>query len=101
MIKTGGYNVSSQEVERVLQGHPDVQRAAVVGMPDDYWSEAVTAFVVLQDGATTTADELREFCRTDLAGFKVPKVVHLMTELPTDPQGKLLKRELRRTHGKA
>ncbi|AZG48040.1 class I adenylate-forming enzyme family protein [Gordonia insulae] len=100
MIKTGGFNVSSQEVERILQSHPDVQRAAVVGLPDDYWSEAVTAFVVLQDGATPTADELREFCRADLASYKIPKTVHLLAELPTDPQGKLLKRELRRVYGK-
>lgn len=100
MIKTGGFNVSSQEVERTLQSHPDVQRAAVVGLPDDYWSEAVTAFVVLQEGATLSADDLREFCRGDLASYKIPKAVHLVTELPTDPQGKLLKRELRRLHGK-
>ncbi|MGV9713242.1 class I adenylate-forming enzyme family protein [Gordonia sp. NPDC003424] len=101
MIKTGGYNVSSQEVERTLQSHPDVMRAAVVGLPDEYWSEAVTAFIVLQDGATTTAEELREFCRGDLASFKVPKTVHLLAELPTDPQGKLLKRELRRQYGES
>ncbi|QTI69629.1 class I adenylate-forming enzyme family protein [Gordonia polyisoprenivorans] len=101
MIKTGGFNVSSQEVERVLQQHPGVQRAAVVGLPDDYWSEAVTAFVVLQDDAGVTAEELRQHCRADLAGFKVPKVIHLVTDLPTDPQGKLLKRELRRQYGKS
>ncbi|MED5800162.1 class I adenylate-forming enzyme family protein [Gordonia sp. Z-3] len=100
MIKTGGFNVSSQEVERTLQGHPDVLRAAVVGLPDDYWSEAVTAFIVLRDGASTTADDLRQYCRNDLASYKIPKTVHLVTELPTDPQGKLLKRELRRQFGK-
>ncbi|MGV9824664.1 class I adenylate-forming enzyme family protein [Gordonia sp. NPDC003429] len=99
MIKTGGFNVSSQEVERVLQGHPDVLRAAVVGIRDEYWSEAVTAFVVPRDGATVTDEELREFCRCDLAAYKVPKAVHIVAELPTDPQGKILKRELRRVHG--
>lgn len=95
MIKTGGFNVSSQEVERTLQAHPDVMRAAVVGLPDDYWSEAVTAFVVLHDDSTATAEELREFCRADLAGYKVPKAVRVVRELPTDPQGKILKRVLR------
>lgn len=100
MIKTGGFNVSSQEVERVIQAHSDVIRCAVVGLPDDYWSEAVTAFVVLREGATVTADELRGYCRADLASYKVPKAVHLLSELPTDPQGKLLKRELRRAYGK-
>ncbi|MXP22413.1 AMP-binding protein [Gordonia sp. HNM0687] len=100
MIKTGGFNVSSQEVERTLQSHPDVLRAAVVGLPDDYWSEAVTAFVVLQDGASPTAEDLRQYCRNDLASYKIPKTVHLVSELPTDPQGKLLKRELRKQFGK-
>jgi acyl-CoA synthetase (AMP-forming)/AMP-acid ligase II len=100
MIKTGGLNVSSQEVERALQAHSDVVRAAVVGLPDDYWSEAVTAFVVLRPGATVSGEELREHCKTSMAGYKVPKAVHLVAELPVDPQGKLLKRELRRVHGR-
>jgi acyl-CoA synthetase (AMP-forming)/AMP-acid ligase II len=100
MIKTGGLNVSSQEVERALQEHPDVVRAAVVGLPDDYWSEAVTAFVVLRAGATLSGDDLREHCKSSMAGFKVPKAVHVVAELPVDPQGKLLKRELRRVHGR-
>lgn len=99
MIKSGGLNVSSQEVERSLQAHPDVVRAAVVGLPDDYWSEVVTGFVVLRPGSTTTGEDLRTHCRTDMASYKVPKAVHVVTELPTDPQGKLLKRELRRLHG--
>jgi acyl-CoA synthetase (AMP-forming)/AMP-acid ligase II len=100
MIKTGGLNVSSQEVERVLQAHPGVVRAAVVGLPDDYWSEVVTAFVIVADDCDVTAEDLRQHCRSRIAGYKVPKVVHLVTELPTDSQGKVLKRELRRHHGR-
>ena len=100
MIKTGGLNVSSQEVERALQAHPDVVRAAVVGLPDEYWSEAVTAFVVVRPGATVSADGLREHCKESMAGYKVPKAVHVVDELPVDPQGKLLKRELRRVHAR-
>lgn len=100
MIKTGGYNVSSQEVERVLQAHPGVARAAVVGLPDEYWSEAVTGFVIAVDGSDLSGPELREHCKTVLAGYKVPKVITIVDELPTDPQGKLLKRELRRLHAK-
>ncbi len=96
MIKTGGYNVSSQEVERALQSHPAVARAAVVGLPDDYWVEAVTAFVIPVEGADVTADELREHCRTTLASYKLPKRVHLVDAVPVDAQGKILKRELRR-----
>ncbi|MDQ4118785.1 MAG: acyl--CoA ligase [Actinomycetota bacterium] len=97
MIKSGGMNVSSQEVERVVHGHPSVERAAVVGMPDPYWSEAVTAFVVVRPGHAPTPDELIAHCRARLAVYKVPKAVHVVDELPVDPQGKILKRRLRET----
>ncbi|HTK66443.1 MAG TPA: class I adenylate-forming enzyme family protein [Pseudonocardia sp.] len=95
MIKSGGMNVSSQEVERVVHEHPGVLRAAVVGIPDPYWSEAVTAFVVPKDGHDLDPDELVAFCKEHLATYKVPKAVRLVDELPVDPQGKILKRELR------
>lgn len=97
MIKTGGMNVSSQEVERVVHEHAGVERAAVVGLPDPYWSEAVTAFVVARQGCEPTAEELVAHCRARLAAYKVPKAVHLVSELPVDPQGKILKRRLRAT----
>ncbi|MCX6465309.1 MAG: AMP-binding protein, partial [Pseudonocardiales bacterium] len=96
MIKSGGMNVSSQEVERVLHTHPGVLRAAVVGRPDPYWSEAVTAFVVPRPGADPDPEEVVAFCRARLAAFKTPKAVHVVDALPVDPQGKVLKRELRR-----
>lgn len=96
MIKSGGMNVSSQEVERVLHTHPDVLRAAVVGLPDPYWSEAVTAFVVPKPGAAPDPAEVVAFCRAQLAAFKTPKAVHVVDALPVDPQGKVLKRELRK-----
>jgi acyl-CoA synthetase (AMP-forming)/AMP-acid ligase II len=99
MIKTGGMNVSSQEVERVLHAHPDVLRAAVVGMPDEYWSEAVTAFVIPREGRAPDPTEIIAFCREHLAGYKTPKAVHVVAELPVDPQGKILKRELRKSGG--
>ncbi|MBB3052388.1 acyl-CoA synthetase (AMP-forming)/AMP-acid ligase II [Prauserella isguenensis] len=95
MIKTGGMNVSSQEVERVVYGHPGVLRAAVVGMPDAYWSEAVTAFVVPDGDHEVTAEDVVAVCRERLASYKVPKAVHVVSELPVDPQGKILKRQLR------
>jgi acyl-CoA synthetase (AMP-forming)/AMP-acid ligase II len=96
VIKSGGMNVSSQEVERVLHEHPGVLRAAVVGKPDEYWSEAVTAFLVPVDGAAVEPEEVIAFCKERLAGYKVPKAVHVVAELPVDPQGKILKRELRK-----
>ncbi|WP_032369017.1 class I adenylate-forming enzyme family protein [Rhodococcoides fascians] len=95
MIKSGGMNVSSQEVERTIHTHPDVLRAAVVGVPDPYWSEAVTAFVIAHDGVTADPAAIIEYCRTELASYKAPKSVHIVSELPVDPQGKILKRELR------
>ena len=98
MIKTGGMNVSSQEVERALQSHPDVVRAAVVGLPDDYWSEVVTGFVVLQEASTLNAESLMAHCKQSIASYKTPKKIHALTELPVDPQGKVLKRELRRLY---
>jgi acyl-CoA synthetase (AMP-forming)/AMP-acid ligase II len=96
MIKSGGMNVSSQEVERVLHTHPGVLRAAVVGLPDPYWSEAVTAFVVPRPGESPDPDEMVAFCRKRLAAFKSPKAVHVVDALPVDGQGKVLKRELRK-----
>lgn len=100
MIKTGGYNVSSPEVERTLYTHPAVQQVAVVGLPDDYWSEAVTAFVVLREDKTAEPAELIAFCKEQLVNYKVPKAVHLLERLPIDGQGKILKRELRRLYSR-
>ena len=95
MIKTGGMNVSSVEVERTLYGHDALMEVAVVGLPDDYWSEAVSAFVVPKAGRTVEPDQVIEHCRASLAGYKVPKVVRVVDALPKDTQGKILKRRLR------
>jgi acyl-CoA synthetase (AMP-forming)/AMP-acid ligase II len=96
MIKTGGMNVSSVEVERVLYQHSGVMEAAVVGVADEYWSQLVTAFVVPRSEGSVDPEELREFCKVQLAGYKVPKIVNIVDALPKDTQGKILKRELRR-----
>jgi acyl-CoA synthetase (AMP-forming)/AMP-acid ligase II len=95
LIKSGGMNVSSVEVERVLYQHPDVLEVAVVGVADEYWSQAVTAFVVPRPGAALAQDALKAFCRESLAAYKSPKAVHVIEALPKDSQGKILKRELR------
>jgi len=95
MINSGGENVSSREVEEVLYRHPAVAEVAVVGIPDDRWIEAVCAVVVARSGERVEADELRAFAREDLAPFKVPKSVVFVEELPKNPSGKILKRELR------
>ncbi|MGY1778815.1 AMP-binding protein [Geodermatophilus sp. SYSU D01036] len=95
MIVTGGYNVYPREVEDVLQAHPAVAGAAVVAAPDPTWVEAVTAFVTLRPGAQVTEDELRDTVRAALAGYKVPKAVHVVDALPLSPVGKVLRRALR------
>lgn len=97
VIKTGGMNVSSVEVERTLYAHAAVLEVAVVGLVDDYWTQAVTAFVVARPGVEVEEAELIARARGDLAGYKVPKAVHLVDELPKDAQGKILKRVLRTT----
>lgn len=95
MIKTGGENVASREVEEALYTHPAVSEVAVIGLPDPRWIEAVTAFVVLRDGEEATADALVEYCRSRLAGFKLPKRVVFVDAMPRNASGKILKRDLR------
>jgi fatty-acyl-CoA synthase len=95
MIKTGGENVASREVEEVLYSHPAVQEVAIFGIPDPKWIEAVTAAVVLRDGQRLAPEELIAYCRERLAGFKAPKHVVVLDALPKNASGKILKRELR------
>jgi fatty-acyl-CoA synthase len=95
MIKSGGENVSGREVEEVLYEHDAVSEAAVIGVADPRWVEAVAAVVVRRAEYRVTAQELIAHCRTRLAGFKVPKYVVLAESLPKNPSGKILKRELR------
>jgi fatty-acyl-CoA synthase len=98
VINTGGVLVASREVEEALFTHPAVSEVAVVGLPDDRWIEAVTAFVVLRAGHTTGADALIAHARQHLAPFKLPKRVVFVDNLPRNTAGKLLKRELRREY---
>lgn len=95
MIISGGENIASSEVERVLYEHEAVLEAAVVGRPDERWGEVPVAFVVARPGASVTAEELIEHCRANLARFKVPRAVTFLDALPRNPSGKVLKRELR------
>jgi fatty-acyl-CoA synthase len=95
MIVSGGENIASSEIERVLYEHAAVLEAAVVGRPDDRWGEVPVAFVVRREGADTTPDQLIEHCRGELARFKVPKEINFIDALPRNPSGKILKRELR------
>jgi acyl-CoA synthetase (AMP-forming)/AMP-acid ligase II len=93
MIITGGENVYSSEVERVLYEHPDIIEAAVIGVPDERWGESVKAFVAPSN--PVLVEEIIEFCRERLAGYKCPKAIEFVTMLPRNAAGKVLKRDLR------
>ncbi|WP_433243977.1 class I adenylate-forming enzyme family protein [Actinomadura nitritigenes] len=95
MIITGGENVASREVEQVLYRHPDVADAAVFGVPDPRWGEAVCAAVVLRPGASAAPGDVIAFAREHLGGYKVPRRVEVVDELPRNVAGKVLKRDLR------
>lgn len=97
MIKTGGENVPTREVEDAIYLDKRVQEVAVVGLPDPKWVEKVTAVIVLKAGQTMTEEEVVAHCRKELAAFKCPKKVVFMDALPKTPTGKILKRELRQS----
>jgi fatty-acyl-CoA synthase len=97
VINTGGVLVASREVEDALYAHPAVSEVAVVGLPHDVWIEAITAIVVTS--APVEPEELIAFARARLAGYKVPKSVHIVDALPKNASGKLLKRDLRERLG--
>ena len=92
MIISGGENVSPMEVEERLHKHPAVYEAAVVGLPDEKWGEAVTAVVVLKPGMQTTQNDIIEHCRQGLAGFKTPKQIHFVKELAKTASQKISRR---------
>jgi len=95
MIISGGENVYPVEIENVLAEHPAVADVAVIGLPDQRWGEKVTAVVVASAGASLTLEELDAYCRTRLAGYKIPKHLVVMEDLPRTPSGKVLKHVLR------
>ena len=95
MIVSGGENIASSEIERVLYEHDSVLEAAVIGRPDDRWGEVPVAFVVLRQNAGATPDELIAHCQAQLARFKVPREITFVEALPRNPSGKVLKRQLR------
>ncbi|MBD2222568.1 AMP-binding protein, partial [Calothrix sp. FACHB-1219] len=95
MIISGGENIASSEVERVLYQLPQVAEAAAIGLPDERWGERVTAVVVLRPGALLTLEQIRAHCEGKLGGFKTPKEVIAVEALPRNPSGKVLKRVLR------
>jgi len=100
MIKTGGENVASREVEEVIYQYPGVEETAVIGLPDPKWIEVVAAVVVPKKGAIVIEKDLVAYCRERLAAFKCPKKILITDKLPKNPSGKILKRELKQELGK-
>ncbi len=98
MIVSGAENIYPAEVESALFGHPAVADVAVIGVPDERWGEAVKAIVVLAAGAKASADDIIGFARQRIAGYKLPKTIDFVAELPRNPSGKILKRELRKPY---
>jgi fatty-acyl-CoA synthase len=94
MIVSGGENVFPREIEELLAKHPAVYEAAVVGVPDAEYGQRLAAYVVINDGRSLDADGVRTFVKENLARYKVPRDVEFRNELPHNPSGKVLKREL-------
>ena len=101
IIIRGGENISPEEIEAVLHSHPSVDEAAVIGVSDSQWGEAVRAIVVRKDGFEVSSEEIIEFSRSRLASYKKPESVIFVESLPRNPMGKVLKRVLREEHGEA
>jgi len=95
MLVSGGFNVYPREVESVLAQHPAVYEACVIGVPDDHWGEAVKAVVVLRQGMAADAEALMQFCEGHLAGFKRPRSVDFVSQLPKNSNGKLSRKDVR------
>ncbi len=98
MIITGGENVFPAEVENALHAHEDILDVAVIGIPDDKWGEGIKACVVIRPGAKLSEEEIIAYARSRIAGFKVPRSVDFIDELPRNPSGKILRRELRKPY---
>ena len=98
MIISGGLNIYPAEVEQVLYRHPAVAEAGVIGVPDPVWGEAIKACIVLKEGQQTSEQKILAVCREHLAGYKVPKSVDFLKELPHNAAGKIVYGELRKRY---
>ncbi len=100
MIISGGENIYPAEIEAVLYRHPKILEAAAIGVPDDEWGESVKAVLVLKEGETATAEEIIGYCRQHLAGYKIPRSVDFVSELPKTDTGKILKKIIKAPYWK-
>ena len=100
-INTGGEKVFPLEVEEVLSQHPKVDDVCVIGVPDEEWGNTIRAVVQLKPGQMAEGQEIRDFCRGKLAGYKIPRTCVFADELPHSPVGKMLRQKIRELYGKA
>ena len=103
MIISGGENIYPSEVESLLAGHPKVQDVAVIGVADEKWGERVHAVIIPRDGETPTQDEILDWCKTRIAGYKRPRSLSFIreSEMPRTATGKILHRVLRELHNRS
>ncbi len=97
MVNVGGYNVFPREVDEVLFAHPDIQEAAAIGVPASHRGEAIQAFIVTIEGSNPSSEEIIDYCKENLAKFKVPSEVHIVVSLPKTPAAKIDKLALRKS----
>ena len=98
-INTGGEKVFPLEVEEIIREHPKVDDVSVIGIPDPQWGSSIRAVVVLKDGATAAAEEIIDFCRGQMAGYKMPRSVVFVNEIPRSPVGKMLRQQVKALYG--
>jgi acyl-CoA synthetase (AMP-forming)/AMP-acid ligase II len=98
MVVSGGENIYPVEVENALAHHEAIVDVAVIGIPDEKFGEALLAFVVLKPGSELALEEMVEFCRDRIAGYKIPRQLEIIAEMPRNPSGKILKKELRKPY---
>jgi long-chain acyl-CoA synthetase len=96
MINTGGFKVFPAEIERVIAAHPSVAMVAVGSQPDEFKGEIAKAYVVLKPGAHGDAEAILSFCREQIAGYKAPRALQFVADLPKTSTGKIMRRELRK-----
>ena len=96
MINRGGENIYPREIEIPLEKHPKIAEVAVIGAPDSQLGERVRACIILNEGCTMSADEVKEYLADKIAKFKLPELVEFMTDFPRNPTGKILKQELKK-----
>ena len=98
-ISTGGEKVYPREVEEILESHPRIEHACVIGVPDETWGRIVRAILVLHEGFTTTQEEIIDWCRDKMTGFKRPKSVIIVDSLPLSPVGKVMRAQVKGKYG--